>query len=72
MSFSASCTDTLGKKYKSDLRIKGKFMRVIFTLRQHSVWKSVGLCRKRWLQFTPGLADWPDMVEASDDTGTMS
>ena len=47
-------------------------MRVIFTLRQHSVWKSVGLCRNKWLQFTPGLAAWPDMVEASEDTGTMS
>ena len=47
---------------------------LFFTLRQHSVWKSVGLCRKRWLQFTPGLAAWPDIgiVEASEDTGTMS
>ena len=48
------------------------FKKVFFTLRQHSVWKSVGLCRKRWLQFTPGLAAWPDIVEASEDTGTMS
>ena len=54
--------------YKKSYEIK----KVLSTLRQHSVWKSVGLCRKRWLQFTQGFAAWPDMVEASEDTGTMS
>ena len=25
------------------------------------MWKSVSLCRMRWLQFTLGLAAWPDI-----------